>query len=179
MFCFSHLPYIYLIGHLVFSIWLLFWSFLALCLNLLKKKNTKSISDNRFECIEDDNDSAQVIILSSQSAVWLDWAQFWFWVWGQCTPVSFLTADYSERHCPVAAAVLHTPCRCQNLPAIPSTHSSSSRPTDSASLLHISNRCLFALGSKLLERHICLIIRDHLASYIVYSLIINGDLDDW
>ena len=126
MFCFSHLPYIYLIGHLVFSIWLLFWSFLALCLNLLKKKNTKSISDNRFECIEDDNDSAQVIILSSQSAVWLDWAQFWFWVWGQCTPVSFLTADYSERHCPVAAAVLHTPCRCQNLPAIPSTHSSSS-----------------------------------------------------
>ena len=50
----------------------------------------------------------------------------------------------SERHCPVAAAVLHTPCSCQNLPAIPSTDSSSSRPTDSASLLHISNRCFFA-----------------------------------
>ena len=65
--------------------------------------------------------------------------------------------------------MLHTPCRCQNLPAIPSTHSSSSRPTDSASLLHISNRCLFALGSKLLERHICLIIRDHLAK--LYSLL--------
>ena len=45
----THSPYILffspvlylLVGHLVFSIWLLFWSFLALCLNLLKKKKKK------------------------------------------------------------------------------------------------------------------------------------------
>ena len=47
---FTHSPYILffspalylLVGH-IFSIWLLFWSFLALCLNLLKKKNSGQI----------------------------------------------------------------------------------------------------------------------------------------
>ena len=95
----THSPYILffspvlylLVGHLVFSIWLLFWSFLALCLNLLKKKKKKVADafghENAFSAWGDTVSSYRDCM-----HVWETWMAF-----DEVTPVSTMLFSISTR----------------------------------------------------------------------------------